>query len=127
VLPAYEAGCEDGLTDATYFNAAFDCAAEFCAYICKEYNLSVDTICSHKEAHAKGYASNHGDPENWLSKHGKNMDWFRSKVKALLDEPTGDDVIYRVQVGAFSNRKYAENMLADLKKAGYNGFIVKSK
>lgn len=34
---------------------------------------------------------------------------------------------YRVQVGAFRERKYAESLLADLKKAGFDGFIVEAK
>lgn len=118
--------CEDGLKDEKYFNEAFNCAAEFCAYLCKQYGWGVDKICSHKEAHAQGYGSNHGDPENWLSKHGKTMNWFRDKVKAILNA-NNKETIYRVQVGAFSNKAYAENMLADLKKHGYNGFIVESK
>ena len=39
-----------------------------------------ENIISHKEACARGYASNHGDPEHWLARFGKNMDWFRSQV-----------------------------------------------
>ena len=35
------------------------------------------------------------------------------------------DVIYRVQVGAFRNPENADNMLETLKKAGFDGFIVK--
>lgn len=35
--------------------------------------------------------------------------------------------IYRVQVGAFSNKAKAEAQLAKLKKAGFNGFIVTEK
>ena len=35
------------------------------------------------------------------------------------------DVIYRVQVGAFRNRENADNMLETLKKASFDGFIVK--
>jgi N-acetylmuramoyl-L-alanine amidase len=31
---------------------------------------------------------------------------------------------YKVQVGAFRNRSYAANLLAELKSKGYNGFIV---
>jgi N-acetylmuramoyl-L-alanine amidase len=120
--------CEDNLKDEKYFNEAFSCAAEFCAYLCKEYNLSVDSICSHKEAHKAGYTSNHGDPENWLSKFGKDMDWFRDKVNAILKKETEDqtrnDKLYRVQVGAFSNKKFAENLVKDLKVDGYNAFIV---
>ena len=35
--------------------------------------------------------------------------------------------IYRVQVGAFKNRDYAEVMKAKLIEAGYPAFVVKSK
>ena len=79
--------CEDSLTDAPYFTEAFGAAVEYCAYICKQYDIPVTKILSHKEAHAKGYASNHGDCDHWLSRHGKSMTWFRNQVKALLNEP----------------------------------------
>ncbi len=77
--------CEDGLTDEDYFNKAFDLAAELCAYLCKEFNLSVDSIVGHHEAYLKGYGSNHSDPENWTKKFGKDMNWFRSKVREKLE------------------------------------------
>jgi N-acetylmuramoyl-L-alanine amidase len=32
--------------------------------------------------------------------------------------------LYRVQVGAFYNKAYADDMLKKLKKDGYDGFIV---
>lgn len=81
--------CEDGLTDKAYFAAVRDVAIEYCAYLCKEFNISVDKIVSHKEAHALGYGSNHGDPDNWWSKHAYTMDMFRAAVKAKLaaEEP----------------------------------------
>lgn len=40
---------------------------------------------------------------------------------------TNNTTIYRVQVGAFSNKAKAEAQLAKLKKAGFNGFIVTEK
>jgi len=73
--------CEDALDDEKYFNQVFREAAKFCGYLCKEYDISPDLICSHKEAHRKGYASNHGDPEHWLMKFGKSMKDFRNMVK----------------------------------------------
>ena len=118
--------CEDGLRDEEYFNAAFDCAAELCAYLCKQFSLPISSICSHKEAHVQGYASNHGDPENWLSKFGKNMDWFRGKVDALMDQED-PGVIYRVQVGAFRSKEYAQLLLRELQDDGYNAFIVEDE
>lgn len=74
--------CEDSLTDAKYFNEAFNLAIELCAYLVKKYNLSVDNIVSHNEANKRGYASNHADCDHWLKKFGKTMDWFRTQVSA---------------------------------------------
>ena len=87
--------CEDGLKDSVYFNDAFGVAIEYCAYLCKEYGIPVKNIVSHSEAHGKGYASNHGDCDHWLSKHGKDMAWFRQQVQALLDKPEEPEVNYQ--------------------------------
>ena len=74
--------CEDGLTDEQYFRAAFTLAAQLCARLAKNYpTIRPENIISHKEACARGYASNHGDPENWLSRFGKDMNWFRQLVQ----------------------------------------------
>lgn len=73
--------CEDALTDKTYFEKAFTLAIDLCKYLSARYNIPVNNIVSHKEAHDLGYASNHGDPHVWLSKFGKSMTWFRDSVK----------------------------------------------
>jgi len=36
--------CKDGLTDASYFNKVYREAVELCAYLCKLYGLTSDTI-----------------------------------------------------------------------------------
>jgi hypothetical protein len=80
--------CEDGLTDAAYFNAVYKEAAELCAYLCKEYKLDPlgdGVIIGHYEGYKRGIASNHADPSNWFPKHGKSMDTFRAEVKRLLE------------------------------------------
>ena len=72
---------EDALNDRAYFEEAFGLAADLCQRLMKNYpTIKPGNIISHKEACARGYASNHGDPENWLARFGKNMDWFRSLV-----------------------------------------------
>ena len=127
--------CEDGLTDKTYFAAVRDVAIEYCAYLCKEFNLPVENIVSHKEAHALGYGSNHGDPDNWWSKHGYTMDMFRAAVKAKLNTqqettppptPAESKTLYRVQTGAFSKKDNATALAEKLKKAGFDTYIVQS-
>ena len=57
--------CEDNLTDKGYFQAVIQAAEEYCAYLCREFHLPASSIVSHKEAHAQGYGSNHGDPHHW--------------------------------------------------------------
>lgn len=52
--------------------------------------------------------------------------YFGYKYIEPVAEQEGD-TIYRVQVGAFRNPENAGNMLDALKKAGFDGFIVKGK
>lgn len=80
--------CEDNLKNADYFNQVFLVAAEYCAMLCKQYNLSPSTIVSHAEAHKKGYASNHADCDHWFKAQGKTMDDFRALVGSFLSVGT---------------------------------------
>lgn len=120
---------EDDLKDENYFNAAMDAAADYCVYLMKLYpDIKVENIVSHNEAHERGMASGHVDPEHWMKNFGKDMDWFRDIVKQRLAEPEPEtETFYRVQVGAFKIRANAEDMLAKLKADGYTGFIVESE
>lgn len=115
--------CEDGLRDETYFNKAMKEAQEFCAYLCKTYSLSAGSICSHAEAYKLGYGSNHNDCDFWLSKFGKDMDWFRDQVETLLSSATQPKQVYRVQVGEYKSRTNAELMMKKLKDLGFNAKI----
>lgn len=67
---------------------AYNSAVELFAYLCKKYNIDpMKGIASHKEGHALGIASNHGDPEHlWKGVgSGYTMDGFRKDVKAKLN------------------------------------------
>ena len=114
--------CEDGLTDQNYFNLVMKEAQELCAMLCKQYGFGVDKIASHYEGHKQGYASNHGDIDHWLKKFGKDMDWFRAEVQKLLNVKL-KETWYTVQVGAFQEKKNANEMLGHLAKAGFKGII----
>ena len=76
--------CEDGLKDKTYYTNAFNVAAEYCAHLCKQYNISVENIVGHCEAYRLGYGCNHSDPEHWMKRFGENMQDFRQKVTDIL-------------------------------------------
>lgn len=117
--------CEDGLNDKTYCKACYDKAVEFCTYLCKIYNISIDNIVSHHEAGQKGYGSQHTDPDNWWAKFGLNMDGFRKAVSTKINAvstnttqtATDNKKYYRVrkswtdstsQIGAFTNLENAK-------------------
>ena len=125
--------CEDGLTDASYFNAVYKEATELCAYLCKEHKLDPmadGVIIGHYEGYKRGIASNHADPGHWFSKQGKSMDTFRAEVKRLLTAtetptPTEPKKLYRVQVGAYSVKANADAMLKRVKATGFKDAFIK--
>lgn len=121
--------CEDNLGSEEYFLKVYKEAAELCAMLCKQFGLSEKDVICHKEGHALGIASNHGDIMHWWPKYGKNMDTFRAEVKALLtaaepQKPEESATIYRVQVGAFSTKSNAERYLKQVKAAGYSDAYI---
>jgi len=122
--------CEDGLTDATYFNKVYKEAVEFTAYICNTYKLNPlkdGVVICHSEGHTRGIAENHSDVMHWFPKHGKSMDTFRADVAKLVKTTTNvSKTTYRVrkswadassQIGAYGS-------LANAKKACKVGYSV---
>lgn len=127
--------CEDDCKNKTYFEAVYKVAVEYCVYLCKQFNIPVENIVSHKEAHALGYGSNHGDPNNWWDNFGRTMNDFRAAVKAGLSAAAGtatggstgteEKTLYRVQTGAFAQKENADALASKLKAKGFDTYIVK--
>ena len=95
--------CEDALADEQYFKEAFSLAVELCKYLMKKYpSIKVGNVISHKEAHERGYASNHGDCDYWLLKYGKSMKWFRSQLDTTEagKETATSSLPYKVRITA---------------------------
>jgi N-acetylmuramoyl-L-alanine amidase len=81
--------CQDKMEDKTYFTAIFDLAVEEVAAICLEFDLDPlkdGVLLDHREAHARGLASNHADVRHWFSRFGVSMDDFRRQVSRKLEE-----------------------------------------
>lgn len=123
--------CHDYEDTKYVVKKTYESAVELFAKLCKQYNLdplAKGVIVSHKEAHALGIASNHGDPEH-LWKHlgmSYTMDTFRQAVKKAMTPVSSSKVLYRVQVGAYSVRANADVQLEKVKKAGFDTCMVKS-
>ena len=105
----------------------YDGAVETFAELCDMYDLDPladGVILSHSEAGKRGLSySGHTDPEHlWRGlQMDYSMDTFRKAVSLKMRNKT----IYRVQVGAFYNREYAEAYKTQLINDGYkDAFIV---
>ena len=122
---------EDGKNPSTdHCKKLYNNAVDFCVYLCKLFpTIKIENIISHKEANARGYGSAHGDPEYYWQRVGVSytMNGFRNAVKKKLEEETQGDTLYRIQVGSFRNRTYAEAYLQEVQRAFPNAFITNVK
>jgi len=105
------------LSGGEKFVSAEKLAAKFIAQGLKEKGWGIDRVKKHQDFDGKRC------PHRTL-----DMGWqrFLDMIEVEMRE-TKSDTLYRVQVGAFRVKANAEKQLADLKAAGFNGFIVESK
>ena len=92
----------------------YEAAVELFALLCGKYGLDPKSaVCSHRGGGKRGIASGHADPEHYWSGLGApyTMEGFRDDVAKALAAMPQTGPLYRVQVGAFRNRAYAEAYL----------------
>lgn len=123
--------CTDKEKARSIVKRTYSSAVELFAQLCKQYKLDpLKDIVGHAEGYKKGIASNHGDPEHIWKQLGLpyTMETFRKAVNSSLkvsSSQSGGNVLHYVQVGAFVKKSNAEAMVARLKRAGFDGIIVK--
>lgn len=88
--------CSDKPKAVAAAERTYKAAVELFAMLCEKFDLDPladGVIVSHKEGHARGIASNHGDPEHlWTQLDmGYTMDTFRKAVKAEMDKRNQDN------------------------------------
>ncbi len=135
----YTGGASFTATDKTkareMVKRTYESAVELFALLCNEYNLDPladGVIVSHREGNRLGISSNHADPEHlWTGLDmGYTMDTFRKAIKESMTKTeskpeTEIDVMYRVQIGAYSKASNASNQLYKVKLAGFNAYITR--
>ena len=123
-----------GATEPYAFNdAAYTRLIELCIDICKRNGKNKvvwfgdkDKTLAYEPADGEmvltvhRWFANKSCPGSWMY---ARMDDLTSKVNAALSNTT-NRTLYRVQVGAYYKKENAENMLAKLKAAGFDGFIA---
>lgn len=80
--------CET-LNDPGWCRETYAAALELCTDLCRLYAIPAENVVCHSEAHAMGYASNHGDVMHWWPAFGLSMDGFRAELKERLGESAG--------------------------------------
>lgn len=81
--------CSDLATAKAVAERTYKAAVELFAMLCQMFGLNPladGVVISHREGHARGIASNHGDPEHLWSQLGLpyTMDTFRKAVKEQM-------------------------------------------
>lgn len=81
--------CMDAEEALVVVRRTYQAAVELFAFLCEEFQLNPledGVIISHKEGHARGIASGHGDPDHlWNGMNcGYTMDGFRSDVARMM-------------------------------------------
>ena len=104
------------------FNKTITNTIELVHYLMNKHNIPITNVVQHN------YWSGKNCPANIRS--GKPITWntFINRIKTS-NKPVNNDVLYRVQAGAFKNKTNAINLSNELKKLGYDNFInmIKNK
>lgn len=135
--------CSNLSSTRTSVKKTYEAAVELFAYLCKLYGLNPTAdgvIISHREGHARGIASNHGDPEHLWNGLGMGytMNTFRKDVKEKMQggtvKPDETKEMYRVRKswGDAVSQKGAFHELENAKKCsdankGYAVFNASGK
>jgi N-acetylmuramoyl-L-alanine amidase len=78
--------CQASNTNSEYYWKAIDVAENYCVKLCKQFGFTEKNITTHKEAAEAGYASNHGDPQNWMKYFGDTIEKFRERIAIKLGD-----------------------------------------
>lgn len=126
----------DKATPYTMNSSVYNSLVALCTDICKRNGKNKLIWISDKEK-SLAYEPKSGEMvltvHRWFANKSCPGDWLysrlgdlASKVTANLSSSTNSTTknLYRVQVGAYSNKDSADAMLAKLKAAGFAGYIV---
>lgn len=87
--------CKNVAAAKACVDRTYKTAVELFAMLCKKFNLNpLKDIVSHREGHALGIATNHGDPEHLWKGVGLSytMDGFRNDVKKKMNNEEDEEM-----------------------------------
>lgn len=129
----------DAFKPYTMNDEVYKSLVELCIDICKRNGKTVLLWFGDKEK-TLSYSPKSNEMlltvHRWFANKSCPGEWLYSRLGELAETVTNElsedneneDIIYRVQVGAFRNKKNAENYLSKIKKSGFSdAFIAVTK
>lgn len=105
------------------FRITVDKTAELVAHLMLKHNIPIERVVQHNHWSGKNCPTS-------LRQNVYGITWndFINKVKSQLnknanDKNTSNKKLYKVQVGAYSNKENAVKLQTELRKKGYDTFI----
>jgi len=97
------------------FNKTIENTIELVKHLMNKHNIPIGNVVQHNKWNGKNCPAN--------IRSGKPITWntFINKIK---NKPTENNILYKVQVGAFRNKNNAIKLSNELKKLGYDNFII---
>ncbi|MCD2503323.1 N-acetylmuramoyl-L-alanine amidase [Clostridium sp. NSJ-145] len=98
-------------------------AAKEIALLLKKYGWTINNVKRHKDFSNK-YCPHRTMDMGW----SRFLNMVQAELNALNNQvQSNNDVLYKVQVGAFSNKSNAERLANELKSKGYQAIIIAVK
>lgn len=116
--------------DSNLYQRAEDNAARLAAELLKRYKLGIESLKMHYDWSGKYCPHRILEAGTWEAFRQRVADYMllpdplRGGEEVIEKDNNDSETLYRVQLGAFKKRDYAELMAAELKASGYNPIIV---
>ena len=118
----------------SFTNAAIEKAVELTKYLMQTYGIDADHVIRHYDVSGKlcpgiiGWNEDSKDVSKWKAfkarLSGTSSTTATTKTDTSSTKVNDNKTIYRVQIGAFSNKSNADEQLKKIKAKGFNGSFV---
>lgn len=132
VCSSNKTGQMTAANDNNYYftEAVINKAVELTKYLMQTYNIPADRVIRHYDVTGKycpgiiGWNEDSGDVSAWKAFKARLSGTTTTKTDNSTTKANDNKTIYRVQIGAFSNKSNADEQLKKIKAKGFNDSFV---
>lgn len=131
--PNWSASTPANSPNWSYTDAVISKTVELVQHLMQVYNIPVDRVIRHYDVSGKlcpgiiGWNADSGDESKWKAFKARLTNTSSPTVTTKTDNTStkvNNKTIYRVQIGAFSNKSNADEQLKKIKAKGFNDSFV---